>query len=254
MKGLVRGVLALGLGLSLAGCLPAGSNGGGGGTSSCEDDEVRARPTGLPRACYPICETQADCSGLTTCTEVNGGNDLACLPASENNVTVNNTPGGCASDAECSGATPVCSDAGVCVAEGDPCATIDCAVGFTCQAGQCVEDSANNPLECTNDGQCGAGEVCDGGACVEEGGGDECEFTSQCADFEICSSGRCVRDPNVECLSDRDCGSDEFCNEDGQCEPEEDPAQALCERHCDNLYGTCLRNQCGYIFCGWPRM
>jgi hypothetical protein len=193
-----------------------------------------------------VCETQADCAGGTTCTEVNAGNDLACLPPAENNITVVNNPtGGCASDAECSGATPVCSASGVCVAAGDPCATVDCQAGFSCVAGQCVEDSTNNPPGCTSDTQCGADEVCEAGVCVEEGGGDECEFTSQCPDFEVCSNGTCVRDPDVECLSDRDCGADEFCNADAECEAEVDETAVLCESYCANIYGSCPKSQCG---------
>ncbi len=243
MKGFVRGVLVLGLGLSLVGCLPTGSNGGGGGTSNCEDDEVRARPAGLPRACYPICESQADCSGLTACLEVNGGNDLACLPAAENNISTNNTPG-CTSNADCTGDSPICSPSGVCVDEGDPCASVVCEVGSTCIGGECVEVSDNNPTGCTSDSQCGADEFCDNGTCVFEGG-DECEFNSQCSSIEICDDGRCVRNPEVDCLSNRDCGDGEFCNGDNQCEAEFNEVAALCESFCSNVYGSCPKSQCG---------
>jgi hypothetical protein len=188
-----------------------------------------------------VCETQADCAGGTTCTEVNAGNDLACLPPADNNVT----PGGCTSDAECSGATPVCSATGVCVAQGDPCATVDCQVGFTCVAGQCIEDSSNNPPGCTSDAQCGADEVCEAGECVDDGGGGAtCNFNSDCRAGEICQDGDCIRDPNVECVTDRDCtGNGEVC-EDSECVVPVDPVAQACLAFCQNVYGSCPKNTC----------
>ncbi len=209
-----------------------------GGSSSCDSDEVRARPTGLPRACYPVCESQADCTGGATCEEVNSGNDLACVPGEGGN-----NPVGCTSNADCSGDSPVCSPAGVCVSGEDPCNLIDCQEGFTCVGGECVEVSTNNPVGCTSDAQCDAGEVCEAGTCIEDGG-NECNFNSDCGPGELCQDGDCVRDPNVECVSDRDCsGVGEVC-QNSQCIVPVDPAEQACVSYCQNIFGSCPKNTC----------
>ena len=278
----------------LGGCLP--TNGGGGGSgSSCEADEVRARPSDLPRACYLTCETQADCSGDTTCAEVNGGNDLACLPeAVASNNPTNNTNPDCASDAECSGATPMCSegvcvpdevsnnplnnpvgcvadgecsgatpvcDEGVCVAEADPCDAIDCEAGFTCEAGQCIEDVVPG---CTEDSQCMTDEVCRDGECVaapDPCAGVQCDagFTceagqcvedvvpgctndGQCQAREICRDGACIPDVQSECIFNSDCDAIEIC-QDGECV--RDPnIECVADRDCTGNGEVCQNNAC----------
>lgn len=87
-------------------------------------------------------------------------------PGNNNNDNNTNNTEGCASDAECSGATPIC-DNGACVAETPECSSDAQCAGATpvCQGGTCVADDTTP--ECTDDSECsGETPVCENETCV----------------------------------------------------------------------------------------
>jgi hypothetical protein len=86
----------------------------------------------------------------------------------------------------------------------------DCAVGYECVSGECVEEEVYIPPtdddECDSDSDCMTGYECDDGDCVKE--------AAVCGDG-VCESGEsCVSD--CGCDSDSDCEEDEECD-DGEC-------------------------------------
>ena len=95
----------------------------------------------------------------------------ACVPeppgGDGNNNNDTNNEEGCTSDAQCSGSTPVCNSAGMCIAEETEDCTSDAQCsGSTpiCEAGSCVADDTP---ECTSDAECsGDTPICEAETCV----------------------------------------------------------------------------------------
>jgi hypothetical protein len=117
----------------------------------------------------------------------------------------------------------------------------DCGGGtFQCNAGKCVE--------CTADNQCTGGDVCsDTGACVPP-----CKTDTDCSAFNRCSSGHCSATGG--CATDRECIASTknvtaTCAKDGTCVV---PCQSDLE--CGNpeeyRFFSCIANQCIYVGCG----
>lgn len=117
----------------------------------------------------------------------------------------------CRGDFEC-GAGELCTDLG-CVAE---CMVdADCAEGYICRAGMCVEptepDPTPTPGDCEVDGDCADGLVCEEGMCAEP---PPCSTDAECSGDFLCEDGTCVAPPM--CTVDTDCGDGSICV-DGSC-------------------------------------
>ncbi len=96
---------------------------------------------------------------------------------------------GCLGDGDCS-TGQVCTTAGTCVADGDPCSTTAECNGGYCQGGVCID--------CLTPGDCGVeGETCIGGICQDCG----CSATERCTATGTCEE---VGDPS-DCSSDSEC-------------------------------------------------
>jgi hypothetical protein len=115
----------------------------------------------------------------------------------------------CASDADCSGATPLCQASGACVAcrESNDCSGSGDDDDEDDEDDASFCDSAGRCVECLNDGHCDeVTESCSTflGECAEP-----CSPTRACgSDEPICDDaiGFCV-----ECRADADCEDDELC-------------------------------------------
>ena len=89
---------------------------------------------------------------------------------------------GCLRSSDCSDPHHICTD-GICQAEcGD---SRDCAPGWFCSAGSCVEPVNN----CVIDADCPWDQACAAGVCGALEGG--CASDSECASGEECVGGSC---------------------------------------------------------------
>ncbi len=139
-----------------------------------------------------------------------------------------------------------------CVEEGD------CAEGFECHAGYCLESMGGG---CASDEECGAGEICEDEECLfgcredaDCGEGRECNTnTHQCfAPPEDCG-GACPAHTLCDtrtgvCVADGTCGDDGDCQDQERCEGEVCVEGRRCARsvecpggqRCDRALGACV--------------
>jgi hypothetical protein len=118
-----------------------------------------------------------------------------------------------------------------------PCAAVDCAPGYTCEATDtCEATCVPVPTTCYSDMDCASEEICT----TSQG---ECTLPPDCAAggacFTVCA-GTCVATGLPSCYSSADCAADEICSvELGDCMPPpgcDDPT-APCPDVCT---GRCL--------------
>lgn len=123
----------------------------------------------------------------------------------------------CRGDYECS-TGEICTDVG-CIAE---CSVdTDCAEGYRCESGLCVEPTepvpVPNPGDCTTDEQCEDGLLCVDGYCqLCTAEGCICESDTGCDDGLSCVDGTCTN-PNA-CTDSTQCDEGFIC-QDGSCTP-----------------------------------
>jgi len=132
----------------------------------------------------------------------------------------------------------------------------ECPTGYVCDNEVCV------PRECNNDDDCAdLDKACRNGRCVDrcvgvvcEGneecrGGDCVEITCldpghECVPPEVCDGKRCIEDPcqGVICM-----GSDEYCDETGNCVST--CANVVCQPGDSCIDGRCVADACATQHC-----
>ncbi len=186
--------------------------------TDCADGKVcdepknvcRAAPTCQPSSGDCACENNFDCSAQEG--YVCNGLSKKCELADK-----------CTSNADCSGATPICNTAtGLC--EGNT--TGACENDLECQGGRKCRTSDGVCVECLDNNDCSALQFCN----TQTGG---CESTATCGDSPCCPL----------------CGTGEWCNElaaggpecaavwqpeDGKCPDADCPSPAVCVKKDDD--------------------
>ncbi|HMI92920.1 MAG TPA: protease complex subunit PrcB family protein, partial [Polyangiales bacterium] len=154
--------------------------------------------------------TVRECREPTFC----GG--IAALPCPAGQECIDAPGDGCNPDnggADCGG---------ICVPATDPCATVRCSAGTTCQVNdegraECVPDPTTDPCAAV---RCRAGTVCQ----VDEQGGASCvlggPFCGGIATFPCPGIGECIDDPLDDCDptgGGADCGGVCICTQTASC-------------------------------------
>jgi len=131
----------------------------------------------------------------------------------------------------------------------------ECESGYVCDNDMCV------PKPCTSDSECNVGKVCKNGRCVDPCVGVFCQPNSECREGvcveitcldpgheceppEVCDGKRCIEDPcaGVICM-----GSDEYCDETGNCVSS--CANVVCQPGEACIDGACVADPCAEQKC-----